>query len=87
VPVKIKASVTEAEAIVKKNTKAEVYKQIYADLDQALAAGLNSFPNVDKGRPSKEAVNALYAKVALYNEDWEKAKSKHRKSLVQANIH
>ncbi|HET9278614.1 MAG TPA: RagB/SusD family nutrient uptake outer membrane protein [Flavitalea sp.] len=76
VPVKIKASVTEAEAIVKKNTKAEVYKQIYADLDLALAAGLNSFPNVDKGRPSKEAVNALYAKVALYNEDWEKAKSK-----------
>ena len=76
VPVKIKASVTEAEAIVKKSTKAEVYKQIYSDLDLALAAGLASYPNVEKGRPSKEAVNALYAKVALYNEDWEKAKSK-----------
>lgn len=73
VPVKIKASVTEAEATVGKSPKAEVYKQIYSDLDQALAAGLLSYPAVDKGRPSKEAVNALYAKAALYNEDWAKA--------------
>lgn len=76
IPVKIKASVTEAEAIVGKSPKAEVYKQIYSDLDQALAAGLLSYPAVEKGRPSKEAVNALYAKVALYNEDWAKALQK-----------
>jgi hypothetical protein len=76
IPVKIKASVTEADAIVAKSAKAEVYKQIYSDLDQALAAGLVSYPAVEKGRPSKEAVNALYAKAALYNEDWEKALQK-----------
>lgn len=76
VPVKIKASVTEAEAFVGKSPKADVYKQIYSDLDVALAAGLVSYPAVEKGRPSKEAVNALYAKVALYNGDWAKALQK-----------
>ena len=76
IPIKIKASVTEEEAYVGKSPKAEVYKQIYSDLDQALAAGLPSYPSVDKGRPSKEAVSALYAKVALYNEDWTTALQK-----------
>jgi len=81
VPVKIKASVTEAEAYVAKSTKADVYKQIYSDLDQSLAAGLNSYPNVEKGRPSKEAVIALYAKAALYNEDWAKALEKAKEVI------
>lgn len=81
VPVKIKPSITEAEAIVGKSPKAEVYKQIYSDLDQALSAGLPSYPAVEKGRPSKEAVNALYAKVALYNEDWAKALQKAREVI------
>ena len=76
VPVKTKASTSEAEAIVGKSPKVEVYKQIYSDLDQASSAGLLSYPAVDKGRPSKEAVSALYAKVALYNEDWPKALQK-----------
>jgi starch-binding outer membrane protein, SusD/RagB family len=76
VPVKIKASATEADAYTAKSPKAEVYKQIYSDLDQALAAGLPSYPAVEKGRPSLEAVKALYAKVALYNEDWPTALQK-----------
>ena len=82
VPVKIKASVTEPEAIVGKSPKADVYKQIYSDLEQALAANLNSYPAVEKGRPSKEAVNALYAKAALYNEDWAKALLKAREVIT-----
>ena len=76
VPVKITPSYTEAEALTAKSPKADVYKQIYSDLDQALAAGLLSYPAVDKGRPSNEAVSALYAKAALYNEDWAKALEK-----------
>ncbi|MGF7216016.1 hypothetical protein GGR92_002181 [Spirosoma lacussanchae] len=76
VPVKINASVDQTEAIVGKSARADVYKQIYSDLDQAVAAGLVSGPTVEKGRPSKEAVNALYAKVALYNEDWARALQK-----------
>jgi len=76
VPVKTKASVSEAEAYVGKSPKAEVYKQIYSDLELAAAAGLVSGPGVEKGRPSKEAVSALHAKAALYNEDWATALKK-----------
>lgn len=82
VPVKTKASVTQAEAVVGKSTKADVYKQIYSDLDLAAAAGLVSFPTVDKGRPSKEAANLLYAKAALYNEDWAKALAKAQEVIA-----
>ena len=76
VPVKTIPTYTQAEALVGKSGKAEVYAQIYRDLDAALAAGLPSYPNVEKGRPSREAVNALYAKAALYNEDWSLAGQK-----------
>lgn len=76
VPIKTSPSYSEADAVVGKSPKADVYKQIYSDLDMAFAAGLPSFPTVDKGRPSKEVVNALYAKAALYNEEWAKALEK-----------
>ena len=76
VPIKITPSYTEEEAIIAKSPKAEVYKQIYADLDQALAAGLPSYPANEKSRPSNEVLSALYAKAALYNEDWAKALEK-----------
>lgn len=86
IPIKITPSYSEADAITAKSPKADVYKQIYADLDQAAAAGLVSFPTVDKGRPSKEAANALYAKAALYNEDWAKALEK-AKEVINSGKH
>ncbi|SEJ11012.1 Starch-binding associating with outer membrane [Dyadobacter sp. SG02] len=73
IPVKITPSYSEADALTAKSSKADTYKQIYADLDQALNSGLVSYPAVEKGRVAKEVVNALYAKAALYNEDWAKA--------------
>ncbi|RAJ95826.1 putative outer membrane starch-binding protein [Larkinella arboricola] len=76
VPIKITPSYTEAEALTAKSPKAEVFKQIYADLEQAEAAGLLSYPSVEKGRPAREVATALYAKAALYNEDWAKALEK-----------
>ena len=76
VPIKTEPSTSEAKAYVGKSPIKEVYRQIYSDLDQALAAGLPSYPAVEKGRPTREAVNALYAKAALYNEDWAKALEK-----------
>lgn len=82
VPVKTKASATQAEAVVGKSPRAEVYKQIYSDLDQASAAGLVSGPGVEKGRPSKETVTLLYAKAALYNEDWAKAAAKAQEVIA-----
>jgi hypothetical protein len=76
VVIKTEPSITEAKAYFPKSPKADVYKQIYNDLDQATQAGLLSYPANEKGRPSKEAVDALYAKAALYNEDWAKALEK-----------
>ena len=76
VVIKTEPSVTEAKAYFPKSPKADVYKQIYSDLEQATQAGLLSYPANEKGRPSKEAVDALYAKAALYNEDWAKALEK-----------
>jgi starch-binding outer membrane protein, SusD/RagB family len=86
VPIKITPSYSEVEALTAKSPKADVYKQIYSDLDQAVNAGLVSFPTVDKGRPSKEAANALYAKAALYNEDWAKALEK-AKEVINSGKH
>lgn len=81
IPLKTRASTSEAEALVAKSPRADIYKQIYSDLDQAVA-GLPSYSvALVKGRPSKEAVQGLYAKVALYNEDWSKALQ-----LAQATI-
>ena len=76
VVVKTEPSTSEEKAYVGSSPKADVYKQIYTDLDQASQAGLASYPANEKGRPSKEAVSALYAKAALYNEDWAKALEK-----------
>ena len=76
VVVKTQPSFTEAEAYAPKSAAADVYKQIYSDLDLAGQAGLASYPANEKGRPSKEAVDALYAKAALYNQDWAKALEK-----------
>lgn len=76
VVIKTEPSVTEAKAYFPKSSKADVYKQIYNDLDKATQAGLPSYPANEKGRPSREAVDALYAKAALYNEDWAKALEK-----------
>lgn len=70
VPIKITPSITEAEAYTAKSPIKDVYAQIYSDLDAAANAGLPTYPSVEPGRPTKEAVFALYAKAALYNEDW-----------------
>ncbi|MGK6350125.1 RagB/SusD family nutrient uptake outer membrane protein [Parapedobacter sp. DT-150] len=76
IPVKIVPSATEEQAYTPKSTLDEVYAQIYVDLDMAYNAGLPSFPAVEPGRPSRETVNALYAKAALYHEDWDTALQK-----------
>ncbi|WP_345229955.1 RagB/SusD family nutrient uptake outer membrane protein [Olivibacter ginsenosidimutans] len=86
VPVKITPSVTQADAYTPKSAVKEVYQQIYSDLDTAYDAGLPSYPLVDKGRPSREAVNALYAKAALYNEDWATALEK-AESVISSGVY
>lgn len=77
--VKTRPSTSIDSAIVGKTEQKDVYKQIYADLDQAIN-GLKPYASgITKGRPSKEVAMALYAKAALYDENWavslEKAKA------------
>ncbi|KAA5539681.1 RagB/SusD family nutrient uptake outer membrane protein [Adhaeribacter rhizoryzae] len=80
--IKTKASTSISESIVGKSAKADVYKQIYADLNQA-EANLNFYSAaLVKGRPSKEVAQALYAKAALYNEDWALALQKAQAVLA-----
>lgn len=86
VPVKIRPSVTEQDAIVGDSPKAAVYQQIYQDLEEAANAGFPSFPQVESGRPSREAVDALYAKAAIYNEDWDVALAK-AEAVIQSGVY
>lgn len=76
IPVKIRPSTSLEEATVGKSSKADIYKQIYSDLDKATENLLSYTPALVKGRPSKEVAQGLYAKVALYNEDWTTALQK-----------
>ncbi|SEM03476.1 Starch-binding associating with outer membrane [bacterium A37T11] len=76
VPVKVTPSATKEDAYLLKSPVKEVYNQIYSDLDSAGISGLPSSSGVVIGRPSNEAISALYAKVALYNEDWSTALAK-----------
>lgn len=68
--IKTSASTVEANAYVNKSSKGDVYAQIYKDLDSAVAKLPNHSASLVKGRASKETAHALYAKAALYNEDW-----------------
>lgn len=71
VVIKTQASDVEANAYTDKSAKADVYKQIYKDLDSAVAKLPEHTAGLVKGRASREAALALYAKAALYNEDWD----------------
>jgi starch-binding outer membrane protein, SusD/RagB family len=70
VPVKVVASSKLENAILKKSSKADVYKQIFADLDLAITKLPSYSASLVKGRVSKEAAQSLYAKAALYAENW-----------------
>lgn len=76
VPVKLQSTSGVSNAFTAKSPKADVYKQIYADLDRAVDHLSSYSSRTVLGEPSKEAALALYAKAALYNEDWATAKAK-----------
>lgn len=70
VPVKTQASTSLDNAIVGKSPRADVYKQIFADLDEAVRRLPSFSAALVKGRASKEAAQGLYAKAALYAENY-----------------
>ncbi len=74
--VKTRATTSLAEAYLGKSTKAQVYQQIYQDLEEAVKRLPSYSATLIKGRASRETALALYAKAALYNEDWATALAK-----------
>ncbi|MEJ5961433.1 RagB/SusD family nutrient uptake outer membrane protein [Pedobacter immunditicola] len=76
VVIKTTTTATQADAFHEKSAKADVYKQIYADLDLAIASLPPYSASIVRGHVSAEVAQALYAKVALYNEDWANALAK-----------
>lgn len=70
VVIRTKASQSIDDAYVAKSPKADVYKQIYLDLDSAIANLPDYSNSLVKGRSCKQAAQALYAKAALYGENW-----------------
>ncbi|MEJ7767238.1 MAG: RagB/SusD family nutrient uptake outer membrane protein [Chitinophagaceae bacterium] len=80
--IKTKASSTLEEAYQGKSPKADVYKQIYADLDRAINLLPNYTPALTKGWASKQTAIALFAKAALYNEEWARALDKAQQVIV-----
>ncbi len=69
-------------AYPKRNTTAEIYAQLYKDLEEAVAkAPATGGPN----RATKGAAMALFARVALYNEDWDNA-IKYATQAIDAKV-
>lgn len=75
-----------ANAYATKSPMADVYKQIYADLDSAVTKLPTHTASLVKGRVSKETALTLYAKAALYNEDWAKALGSAQAVLTNAYL-
>jgi starch-binding outer membrane protein, SusD/RagB family len=84
--IKDKASDVQENAYRNKSTKSETYGQIYKDLDSAVSKLPAHTATLIKGRASKEAALALYAKAALYNEDWSTALTKAQAVLTNSYL-
>lgn len=82
VVVKTSASSSQVKAIVGKSPRADVYKQIFADLDAAIPVLPSYSTSIQKGRCSKEVALTLYAKAALYAENWTVALDKANQVLT-----
>jgi hypothetical protein len=84
VVVKTSPSNSLDSALVPKSPQADVFKQIFADLDIAVANLPTYTTAIQKGRPSKEVALALYAKAALYSGGWALALDK-AKQVINSN--
>lgn len=79
--IRTKASQVLEDAYVGKSSREEIYQQIYKDLDSAVAWLPDYTAALVKGRPCKQAAQALYAKAALYGENWALALSQAKAVL------
>jgi hypothetical protein len=72
IPLKTKAASKPEDLQVGKSSVADIYAQIYKDLDFASKTLPEKQSAQDLGRATKGAAYALLAKAYLYNEEWEK---------------
>ena len=75
VPVVLQPSTATSQTGIKKSLKADVFRQVEADLDIAEAKLTGTAWNVNKGRVSIWAVYAFKARLYLYQERWADAES------------
>ena len=70
VPLILETPDATKHSLVPRDTKANVVKQILADLDSASAALPLTYPAADAGRATKGAALTLKARLLLYQENW-----------------
>jgi len=74
VSIKITPTLTESDATpIARSTEAQVYTQILADLDFAIAAP--TFANKITNRAGKDVANAIKARLQLYRAQWAEAET------------
>lgn len=74
--IRLTPSKQESDALLPQSAQADVFKQVFADLDEAVSKLPSYAAATAKGRASKEVALALYAKAALYASNWPVAKEK-----------
>ncbi|NIG55316.1 RagB/SusD family nutrient uptake outer membrane protein [Chitinophaga sp. Cy-1792] len=82
VVIRTKASQTLTDAYMPKSPQADVYKQIFSDLDSAELYLPDYSNTLVKGRPCKQAVQALHAKAALYAANYQLALQQAEKVIT-----
>jgi len=82
--IKTEPSENIASAFLPKSPRADVYKQIFSDLDAAAAKLPDHSAGLVKGRSSKQIAWGLHAKAALYAENWPLALEK-AEQVIKSN--
>jgi len=77
---------TEADAFSNKSPRADVYRQIMQDLEEAAPKLPTYAGTIERGRASREVALALHAKAALYNENWSVALQKAQATITSGKF-
>lgn len=87
VPLHLVPTETESQSALARSTAAQVYAQVESDLNMAENLLPESFGNtgIDRTRATKGAVNALQAKVYLYERKWQLSIDAANKVMSNAN--
>lgn len=87
IPLHLEPTESEKQSAMARSTPEQVYAQIENDLSFAEGVLPNSFGNqaLDRTRVTKGAVNALQAKVFLYERKWDQSVTAAKKVIANSN--